>query len=355
MRQEIEALVDRIAEVADGALPPALAPDPARWRREAIAALRDLLGGDEAASLLPHLKALGAGALADGLGVTPGGGVLLGELALNLADPGRINQGRKGTCAPTCVETYLAVREPVEYARIVAGLAAPAGVVTLADGSELVRDGDAPLHWTEAEGRRSPVSRLFQVAAMEASSTALDYDDARDSQVADDGSLVGTGLDLAAFDHLIEAATGAPWGRWSRSEYGFARMLAEAGFAPPLELAAVLAAVDRALEQGDFAFATLAPSEVDAEAIVRAMGGVRVEGAEGGPSLHAVAHKVRIVDVDAEAGIVRFDDPLDPAVQWLGEGAVLEDDRGTTRMPIASFLACVADLSLREEHWPHGQ
>lgn len=343
----------RLAELIDGAsadgVNPARGEDVAAWRAAAHEALDSVCRGAFVARIDSPVSVLVREPMPAGLEASPGRGILAGELLRNLADPGLITQGRKGTCAPTVVETYLAVVAPGEYARIVASLATT-GRVTLKGGHELVRDGDDPLVWTEEEGRRSPASRLFQVAALEAASATLDYDDAQDRQIGPDGQIAGAGMKADAFDVLIEAATGATWERWSATEYGFAKLFAAAGLGSPLELATVLDAADAAIADGDFGFATLAPTDVDRAALQAAMGGFVPEGSEDGPSLHRVVHKVRIVRVEADR--VWFDDPLDPEAEWLGQGARIEDGTGRCSMPRDTFSACVADVSLRAEYWP---
>ncbi|MCO4770513.1 MAG: hypothetical protein KDA24_10830 [Deltaproteobacteria bacterium] len=359
---------DRIQSVLETVLPSQVprrdGEDLSAWLTEAsasVATLRarapapDRLGG----LLVEHLLALAEGPVSQGLLRSPGRAVLLGELARNLADPGRINQGRKQTCAPTCVETYLGITDPGEYARVAVGLCSPDGTVTLADGNFILqRDGDAPLLWEEVEGDRSPISRLIQVAAMEAASADHDYDNAADAQLDGAGLSAGSGMDLAAFDTLIEAVTGVAWERWRRVEHGFLEMLHGQGVgAKPLGLDDLLGATEASLAGGDFAFATLVPAGVDPRRLARAMGGFdprasldEIEAVDG--PVHMKGHKVRIVGLDREAGTVRFDDPLDPDVSWMGLGATLEDASGVCAMPLQTFLECAADFSLRSDFWP---
>jgi len=343
----------RLNELIDDASPDGVNPesgeDLAAWQSAARAAVEVVCGTRFVAAIDSPVSVLIREPMPAGLEASPGRGILVGELVRNLAEPGRITQGRKGTCAPTVVETYLAVVAPGEYARIIAALAT-SGRVTLRGGHELVRDGDGPLEWSEDEGRRSPASRLFQVAALEAASATLDYDDTQDRQIGPDGEVAGGGMKADAFDVLIEAATGATWERWSATEYGFAKILAAAGFAKPLELSAVLDAADSAIAAGDYGFATLAPSHVEQAALQAAMGGHLPDAAGDGAELHAVAHKVRIVRVEADR--VWFDDPLDPEAEWMGKGAVVEDASGLCSMPRAAFSECAADISLRAQYWP---
>ena len=67
----------------------------------------------------------------DPFALEPGRTRIFSELVLNLSEPKRINQGLKGTCAAACIESYMAEREPAEYARVIAGLVTRDGMARL--------------------------------------------------------------------------------------------------------------------------------------------------------------------------------------------------------------------------------
>jgi len=99
---------------------------------------------------------------------------LVTDLVQELATPSAIGQGQRGTCAPTTVAIQLAMENPAEYARIVAGLASPSGEVRLAGGAVLRREPGTT--GPDAAGR-SQVQHLLGPAMMEMANGARDYDD----------------------------------------------------------------------------------------------------------------------------------------------------------------------------------
>lgn len=124
---------------------------------------------------------------------------LLATALANLADPASINQGDRQTCAATVVQAMLALSDPVEYLRLVAGLASPDGTVTLADGTPIARDEA----WQLGAGK-SPIDQLIQPAFMRVATES--YDQTSDSRATADGR--GQGLYADEQDALIAAATG---------------------------------------------------------------------------------------------------------------------------------------------------
>ena len=279
---------------------------------------------------------------------TPGHLRLVGELVRNIAEPGRINQGFKGTCAVTSVETWLAVFQPAEYARIIEGLMSLDGRVVLHNTDALTRD-EQVLVWHAQEARRSPASRLFQVAAMEYAYPNLDYVNITDGQYEDDGhggrKHLGTGLDLDAFDHLLEGVTGMRWDTLSDKQSHMARLLEKLG----LDTSSVpdltrdgWAIVRQSLQAGDNVFATLAPHGQE---------GLGPQG-EGDEFLFLLPHKVRVMEYDAASDRVVYEDPLDPEEPWIpGAETRLENLQGRCSMPRADFLRLMVEVSYRPQHW----
>lgn len=314
---------------------------PAALHAQALEALRWLAPSLEArdgfgAPLHDRLLRLARGPLAPGLRATVGRRRLLAELLLQLARPGRINQGHKGTCAVTCVESWLARSQPAEYARILVGLCGPVGGVGLRNGDALVRDEDA-LDADPREARRSPLSRLFQAAAMEAACPEADYDNRLDIHRALDPSAAasaGQGLGTQAFDRLLEAITGEPWSLLTDQH---AKMAAALGLSP--EAAPSLERdgpdrIARALAAGDGVFVTLAGLDLP------------VDPAE---PLLRLPHKVRVVRL-GEAR-VEYEDPLDPEAPWIPLASCrVEDDEGLCSMDRADFFRLLVELSTPARH-----
>lgn len=305
------------------------------------------------------LTALADGPIHEPLLEAPGRDALLADLRANLDRPQRINQGCKGTCAATCVETYLATARPDEYARLIAGLVSPAGRVPLANGDELVRDDGGPL---VGDDRRGPISRLFQAAAMEYANGDLEYDAVADAHLDAAGAVRSAGLDMRAFDRLIEAVTGEPWEVWSEAVAVAIRSFAEATGLPlapsPVSIQNLLAVAETALEAGDGAFVTLAPPDLHFEGLVSALGGgaqaqQKLADAAGGGDALSYPHKVRITRVDRETDRVFFDDPLDADSPWFAADSIrVETPEGLCSMAAADFLEMTIEFSTAKRHWP---
>ncbi|MEB3196804.1 MAG: hypothetical protein VKP62_06330 [Candidatus Sericytochromatia bacterium] len=89
---------------------------------------------------------------------------LLNEVVIEAENPVRVNQHQWRTCGAATAQILLLRENPAEYVRVVAGLAAPEGRVTLLGGQSVRREAD----WdTTADGGRTAASRLFQATIME--------------------------------------------------------------------------------------------------------------------------------------------------------------------------------------------
>lgn len=149
--------------------------------REGRLASRDLAGGQ---TLLTHLHALGT-QLLDPRVQKAGQTELLSHVLLELAEPGAIAQKGVNTCGATVVQHILARDHPGEYARLVAGLASPAGAVTLQDGRTVRRDAewDAEIDVSKRFGGvRSISNRLIQPAFMHLA-CSFEYSNRRDGSI----------------------------------------------------------------------------------------------------------------------------------------------------------------------------
>lgn len=126
------------------------------------------------------------------------------ELCKHLNDPGHINQGSRNTCVPTTIQHLQAVRDPAEYARIVAGLTSESGEVAMRNGDVLKRDLGSVGPDTS---RRDSISRLYQAALMEYANGENEYDNRTDTNTRSDDSTY-QGL----YDHEAERAVDALFG-----------------------------------------------------------------------------------------------------------------------------------------------
>ncbi len=278
-----------------------------------------------------------------GLARQPGRRRLVGAMLRNAADPGRINQGHKGTCAVTCVEIYLAERKTAEYLRIVAELMDLDGEARLLNGDLLKRD-EEHLRWSRTEAGRSPASRLFQVAAMDYAYPDLDYQNDQDSHVDTGGESTGSGMGLDEFDRLLEGVTGERWERLSTDDARVAERLVALGidpdFLPNLRRDGA-GIIRRSLAAGDPVFVTLEAKSDDTPISRRV----------GIHPLLALPHKVRVLQVDDAAGRVHYDDPLDPSLPWMPDVATkVESKDGRCSMASDDFFGLVVELSCHPEH-----
>ena len=145
---------------------------------------------------LDHLAALGDESTELAAGVDRD--QLVCDLVQELATPSAIDQGGKGTCAPTTIAIQLALENPAEYARITAGLASPGGEVVLAGGQTLKREF---LTARDDGSRRSAVQRLMAPAFMEMANGDENYVNRTDD---------GSGATSEELDVLYEAVMGRP-------------------------------------------------------------------------------------------------------------------------------------------------
>ncbi|OJH41070.1 hypothetical protein [Cystobacter ferrugineus] len=123
-------------------------------------------------------------------------------LVRELATPSSINQGGRGTCAPTALMIDVAENNPAEYARISTGLASKEGKVELADGkTTLVREKETSFQ-DDGTGR-SLNQRIIIPALMEIANGNKDYTD-------DTGE--GAGASARTLDRLNDAIHGKNMG-----------------------------------------------------------------------------------------------------------------------------------------------
>lgn len=309
----------------------------ALWRRgtlDAVAADGETLGH--------HLLAFTESPLLADLAAVPGRVRLVGETVRNIAYPGRINQGLKGTCAVTCVEIFVAERLPAEYVRYMVGLASPEGGVALKGGDPLQRD-EVVMQWHTREGDRSPASRLMQVAFMEFAYPELDYQNMVDGHIerADNESKnTGTGVGLDEFDRLLEAVTGERWDtvseHQSKLQAKFARLGIDTSFLPDIYRDGITI-IRRVLAADDACFVTIGTRDSDQRV--------------GQDPLLALPHKVRVLKIDDEEGRVHYDDPLDPEDPWMpGLETRVETDEGRCSMSYTDFEELLCEVSYRPQH-----
>ncbi|HEY9857578.1 MAG TPA: hypothetical protein V6D05_17670 [Stenomitos sp.] len=157
-------------------------------------ALRDQ--GKLTPEVMGRLRTLATQPLAEGIDRR----LLLLTALRELADPERISQGNRETCAATVVQAKLAEDDPAEYLRLLSGLASPAGQVTLANGETLRRDPD----WQLDVGR-SLTGNLIQPAFMQFATGS--YDNRTDTRATDTGR--GKGLYAQEQTRLLNAVSGA--------------------------------------------------------------------------------------------------------------------------------------------------
>lgn len=344
----IDAIEDRLDQPINAGYPLRDKEIVGVWRKRCVQALhhlaeRDLLSKTDifGRPLYMHFLQIADEPMVKTFEDAPGRTILLGELMRNIANPGRITQGLKGTCAATCVEIYLAERDPVEYARLCAGLMTPEGKTKLRNGDELTRDEDV-LAPDEHEFRRSPVSRVFQVACMEYAYPELDYHNDVDGQFQGSDN-TGTGLTLKAFDRLLGAISGETWKTISDGYARFAKLLGlDPAKLPDLHRDG-LEIIERSTGAGQPVFATIELSKIRSP--------IRRAASNGSPE-HA-AHKIRVLAVDRVKGTVLYDDPMDPQQSWFeGVKSDVVDRYGHCTMPIEDFNKLLVELSYKPEFGP---
>jgi len=354
---DVQEIIDELEERLDRPVHPTY---PLRdkeiigvWRKRAVESLHLLASRDmherkdaRERPLYESLMSVADAPMIAGFEDAPGRTILLGELIRNVVHPGRITQGLKGTCAATCVEIYVAERDPAEYARLIAGLVSPGGRVKMRNGDDLERDEDV-LEPDEHEFRRSPVSRIFQVSCMEYAYPDLDYRNAEDGQF-EGVENTGTGLSLGAFGRLLEGITGQHWETLTDGHARMAALFARFGMdtsnVPDLHRDA-LAIIERVTNAGETVFATLELPKVRSP-VRRAAAG----------SAHHAAHKIRVLKLDRASGTVLYDDPMDPQQSWFeGIRTRIVDKYGRCTMPIEDFEKLLVELSYRPEFWSRNE
>lgn len=344
----VDAIEDRLDQPVNAGYPLRDKEIVGVWRKRCVQAVnhlaeRNLLEKQDVygRSLYQHFLQIADEPMCKTFEEAPGRTILMGELIRNIANPGRITQGLKGTCAATCIEIYLAERDPVEYARLCAGLMTPDGRVKLRNDDKLSRDEDV-LAPDEHEFRRSPVSRIFQVACMEYAYPELDYRNDIDGQLQGSEN-TGTGLSLKAFERLLHAISGETWKTISDGFSQFAKLLGlDSSKLPDLHRDG-LAIIERSTRAGEPVFATIELAKVRTP-LRRA--------ASNGTAEHA-AHKVRVLAVDREKGTVLYDDPMDPQQSWFeGVRSDIVDKYGHCTMPIEDFDKLLVELSYKPQFGP---
>lgn len=148
-------------------------------------------------NLLQHLTGLADGStpLADGVDRRQ----LLTDLVQELANPAAVDQGYRGTCAPTAVAIQLAITHPAEYARVMLGLSSPKGEVTMPGGMVFKREPD--VSFAPDTTGRALTQRIMAPTFMEIANGAGNYHDATGA---------GEGAWSDTLDRLSEQVFGQP-------------------------------------------------------------------------------------------------------------------------------------------------
>ncbi|MBM7113142.1 hypothetical protein [Archangium primigenium] len=132
---------------------------------------------------------------------------LLTDLVQELATPSAINQGARGTCAPTAMTIGLNIERPAEYARLIKAAASTSGNVKLANGTTLPREKDTA--FKDDGSGRALTQRLLAPIFMEASNGDRDYRDSASKENRNAGA-TARGLDAlydAVYDHNMSYDT----------------------------------------------------------------------------------------------------------------------------------------------------
>jgi len=173
---------DRDAQVA--AIRQAI-PSTARSSFDSIVGMlgrKDLKTGQTLLDHLARFASQGVDARASQAGLTTG--QVLGELVMELAHPGLINQSNRGTCAAATAQYYMAINHPAEYARLVTDLMTT-GQSTTAGGAVYRRDDGS---MRRDDSTRNAVDRVMQSTLMDQSSQG-DYDNATDRRANGSGGM----------------------------------------------------------------------------------------------------------------------------------------------------------------------
>jgi hypothetical protein len=274
----------------------------------------------------------------DPFALEPGRTRIFSELVFNIVEPKRINQGLKGTCAAACIESYTAEREPAEYARIIAGLVTRDGRAQLSSGAILVCDEDVLAPNVFEHGRNS-VSRVFQAACMEFAYPNMNYDNVIDGHFDGDEN-VGSGLEIEAFERLLQAVTGESWKTISTAHARMTDMFSRFGM-DTKDVVDIgrdgVSIIDQSTRHNEDVFVTL-----DLPSVPNPIPNGQP------PVLHNVPHKVRAIRIDWSEREVHYDDPMDPDRRWFdGANVTIHDTFGHCSMPVDDFSRLMTELSYR--------
>jgi len=291
-------------------------------------------------TLVDSLITLADGEFWEPFTLEPGRTRIFSELVLNLAEPKRINQGLKATCAAACLESYMAERDPAEYARLIAGLVTRDGQVTLKSGLSLVCDEDVLTPGLREAGR-NPVSRIFQAACMEFAYPNMDYDNVNDGHYDGDEN-IGSGLEMNAFQRLVAAVTGQSWKTTSTTHARLASIFSRLGM-DTHDVVDIkrdgISIIDQSTRQNEPVFVTLE---------LPAVPNPIPHGQP--PVLHNAPHKVRAMRIDWANQAVHYDDPMDPERRWFdGADVTIHDPFGHCSMPIEDFLRLMTEMTYRPD------
>ncbi len=112
----------------------------------------------------------------DRMAKTPGLAEYVPDVLADMLNPGHIWQGNAPTCTSSTMQYELALHNPSEYSRLIAGLAID-GKVTMAGGGVLeTQPGAAFAGSVAANDARSPTEAVFQAALMEFANGSDTYD-----------------------------------------------------------------------------------------------------------------------------------------------------------------------------------
>lgn len=146
---------------------------------------------------------------------------LLGEVIIEVQQSGSVAQRGMNTCGASSAAAHLCYSDPAEYARLVAGLASPAGTVKTANGVELKRDEkwDLDCDTQSKTGiQRTLSGRLLQPAIMDLGAIN-EYDNETD---LDRIWVARMGTKPAGVERQMEALTGKNWD-WTSTTTGIGR------------------------------------------------------------------------------------------------------------------------------------
>ena len=174
---------------------------------------------------------------------------------------------------------------------------------------------------------------------MELAYPALDYCNITDKQRNAEGKEAGYGLQLEAFDRLLEVVTGQ---RWDMISDLYSKLLDVLGMddttLPDIRRDG-RSIMEKSFAAGQPMFATLDLKGAVWEGQVLEAG--------------HVTHKVRLVDIEGDRVI--FADPLNPEVPWLScVETVLINEHGRASMMVDELLERAVELSYQPRFWSGG-